>query len=46
MDNPQYSDKLSEPISSLPGIGDVIEKNINKLGVFSIKDMLFHLPLK
>jgi ATP-dependent DNA helicase RecG len=37
---------LSSPVSSVPGIGEVTAKKLGKLGIYSIFDLLFHLPFR
>ncbi len=46
MSSNQNSNVLKQSISSLSGVGSITEKNLNKLGIFTIADMLFHLPTK
>ncbi|OHA66728.1 MAG: ATP-dependent DNA helicase RecG [Candidatus Wildermuthbacteria bacterium RIFCSPHIGHO2_02_FULL_45_25] len=35
---------LSAPISSIPRVGPAYEKKLHKLGIHTIRDMLFHFP--
>lgn len=34
------------PISHLPGLGDALAKKFNHLGIYTIRDLLLHLPLR
>lgn len=38
--------KLNSPLTSLPGIGDSYAKLFENLGLFSVKDLLGHLPTR
>lgn len=42
--NTQYLDTLS--IKSLKGVGPQLAMKLNKIGLYSIQDLLFHLPLR
>lgn len=42
--NNQYLDTLS--IKSLKGVGPQLAMKLNKIGLYSIQDLLFHLPLR
>lgn len=42
--NTQYLDTLS--IKSLKGVGPQLTMKLNKIGLYSIQDLLFHLPLR
>lgn len=33
-------------ISHLPGLGEALEKKFNNLGIYTIRDLLLHLPLR
>lgn len=33
-------------ISHLPGLGDALAKKFNQLGIYSIRDLLLHLPIR
>ena len=35
---------LSDPVSVLHGIGPAKEKALNRLGVYTVEDLLFHVP--
>ncbi len=37
-------DTLSQPVTTLSGIGGRTEANLEKLGISTIQDLLFHLP--
>ncbi len=37
---------LAQPVSCLTGIGPQSVQRLNKLGIFSVQDLLFHLPLR
>src|SRR3989344_1028235 len=37
---------LSTPISQIPGIGPVYAKRLEKLNIFSVKDILEHYPFR
>ena len=39
-------DILKQPVESLVGIGVQIAKRLNKIGIFSCHDLLFHLPVR
>ncbi|MEE9356045.1 MAG: ATP-dependent DNA helicase RecG [Methylococcaceae bacterium] len=39
-------DRLSQPVEILPGIGPKAVKQLNKIGLFSIQDLLLHLPFR
>ena len=36
--------KLSDSIKTLPGVGRVKEAQLNKLGIHTVKDLLYHFP--
>ena len=36
----------SIPLTSLKGVGAVLEAKLHQLGVYSVQDLLFHLPLR
>ncbi len=36
---------LNDPINKLPGVGKVREEQLSKLGIFKIKDLLYHFPV-
>ncbi|MDP3982090.1 MAG: ATP-dependent DNA helicase RecG [bacterium] len=36
--------QLSSPVTALPRVGEIIAKKIQKLGIASIRDLLFHFP--
>ncbi len=36
--------KLTDPVTSLPFVGDVMGKNLKKLAIYSISDLLHHVP--
>lgn len=35
---------LNDPITSLPGVGKATAEKLSKIGVFTVRDMLFHFP--
>lgn len=37
---------LDTPVSQLSGVGPVVEKGLNKLGILNIRDLLVHFPRK
>ncbi|OHA62118.1 MAG: ATP-dependent DNA helicase RecG [Candidatus Wildermuthbacteria bacterium GWA2_46_15] len=37
---------LSTPIEKVPRIGKVLEKRLKKLGIKTVRDLLYHLPLR
>jgi len=37
---------LTAPVSRLSGVGDKLEQKLNHIGVFTIHDLLFHLPFR
>src|SRR3989344_8978276 len=37
--------KLDEPVSTLKGVGESLNKKLTKLGIKSIEDLLYHIPL-
>ncbi|MDP2926691.1 MAG: ATP-dependent DNA helicase RecG [bacterium] len=37
---------LSIPIGQVPRIGEVLEKRLKKLGIKTVRDLLYHLPLR
>ena len=37
---------LGAPVTDLHGVGIRIEEKLNRLGIFTIQDLLFHLPLR
>ncbi|MBE6543441.1 MAG: ATP-dependent DNA helicase RecG [Ruminococcaceae bacterium] len=36
--------KLYDSIKTLPGVGKVRESQLNKLGIYTVKDLLYHFP--
>ncbi|MGL4979585.1 MAG: ATP-dependent DNA helicase RecG, partial [Plesiomonas sp.] len=36
----------SQPLTALSGVGSSIAARLNKLGLHSVQDLLFHLPLR
>lgn len=34
------------PLTSLKGVGSVLEAKLHQLGIYSVQDLLFHLPLR
>lgn len=36
--------KLTDPVSTLPFVGEVMKKNLKKLGIHTIFDLLHHIP--
>ncbi|NQY43055.1 MAG: ATP-dependent DNA helicase RecG [Legionellales bacterium] len=39
-------DILFQPVTVIKGVGNVIEKKLNKLGIYVVRDIIFHLPIK
>ncbi|NND64969.1 MAG: ATP-dependent DNA helicase RecG [Gammaproteobacteria bacterium] len=39
-------DPLNQPTSALYGVGEVLAEKLKKLGIFTVRDVLFHLPLR
>ena len=37
---------LSAPVSRLSGVGDKLEQKMQRIGIFTIRDLLFHLPFR
>ena len=37
---------LDTPVSQLSGVGPVVEKGLNKLGILNVRDLLMHFPRK
>ena len=37
---------MEQPLSSLKGVGPKIEEKLNRFGLHSVQDLLFHLPLR
>lgn len=37
---------LWQPVSILQGVGQVLQEKLNKLGIYTIMDVIFHLPTK
>lgn len=37
---------LSEPVTSLKGVGSKVAERLQKLGITQVQDLLFHLPLR
>ncbi|TSC87477.1 MAG: ATP-dependent DNA helicase RecG [Microgenomates group bacterium Gr01-1014_16] len=37
---------LSSPITTLPGIGSIMAKKLEKLGIKSVFDLLYHIPFR
>ena len=35
---------IDTPVTELPGVGKVRSKQLEKLGIFSVKDLIFHFP--
>ena len=40
------SDWGNEDVTSLKGVGSKLAERLNKIGIFCLQDMLFHLPLR
>ena len=34
------------PLTALKGVGSALEQKLNRLGIFNVQDLLFHLPLR
>ena len=42
-----YTTPLNEqPLTSLRGVGPSLEQKLNRIGLYSVQDLLFHLPLR
>lgn len=39
-----YLEELSIPIAKLQGVGPALGKDLNRLGIFTVADLLLHLP--
>jgi ATP-dependent DNA helicase RecG len=37
---------LSQPVSSLSGVGPKVAEKLEKIGIQQVQDLLFHLPLR
>lgn len=37
---------LTDPVTKLPGVGEVMAKKLAKLDVFSLLDLIYHLPFR
>ena len=37
---------LTAPVSRLSGVGDKLEQKMQRIGIFTIRDLLFHLPFR
>ena len=37
---------LSAPVSRLSGVGEKLEQKMQRIGIFTIQDLLFHLPFR
>jgi len=37
---------LLRPVQTLRGVGPAVQEKLNRLGIFKIQDLLFHLPLR
>jgi len=44
--NTQHSALDSEPVTSLRGVGARNAERLHKLGIQTVQDLLFHLPLR
>ncbi|NNE38070.1 MAG: ATP-dependent DNA helicase RecG [Gammaproteobacteria bacterium] len=40
------SSKLNSPVIRLSGVGPALEKKLNRIGIYTIQDLLFHLPYR
>ncbi len=40
------NDRLSQPVSLLSGIGKQTALRLNKLNIYKVRDLLFHLPIR
>ncbi|HET8707455.1 MAG TPA: ATP-dependent DNA helicase RecG, partial [Pseudomonadales bacterium] len=38
--------ELTRPVQSLRGVGPAVQEKLNRLGIFTVQDVLFHLPLR
>jgi ATP-dependent DNA helicase RecG len=36
----------SQPISTLRGVGEIVQKKLNHLGIYSVLDLIWHFPLR
>lgn len=37
---------LARPVQTLRGVGPAVQEKLNRLGIFNVQDVLFHLPLR
>ena len=37
---------LSQPVTELKGVGNKVAERLQKLGIWQVQDLLFHLPLR
>ncbi|MGH8474308.1 MAG: ATP-dependent DNA helicase RecG, partial [Methylococcales bacterium] len=44
--NEALADPQSIPVNQLPGVGSRVALRLEKLGIFTIGDLLFHLPFR
>ena len=44
--NAHAADSSSAPVSSLPGVGPALRESLVKLGLATLQDLWFHLPLR
>jgi len=40
------SDSLNAPVCELGGVGDKMEARLNNIGIYTVQDLLFHLPTR
>lgn len=40
------AERPAQSLQSLKGVGPALQKKLNQLGLYSVKDLLFHLPLR
>ena len=37
---------MQTPVNTLTGVGDKVQSKLNSLNIYTIGDLLFHLPLR
>ncbi len=42
----EYTDVLTQPVTSLKGVGAKVAEKLAKIGIEQVQDLLFHLPLR
>lgn len=38
--------ELHSPVESLPGVGSIIKKKLEKLNIFTVEDLIYHIPYR